>query len=59
MNNQTRIATLAGLWALVEIGAVWPTAEATPAVPPSICSQLAAQMRRSPALEIDRVDGGA
>lgn len=49
MNKQKRIATLAGLWALAEIGAVWPTAEATPVVPPSICSRLAAQMRRSPA----------
>jgi hypothetical protein len=52
MNKQRRIATLAGLWALAEIIAVWPTAKATPAVPPSVCSRLAAQMRRSPALVV-------
>jgi hypothetical protein len=52
MNKRKRIATVAGLWALAEIGAVWPTAEAIPAVPPSICSRLAAQMRRSPALVV-------
>ena len=49
MNKRKRVATLAGLCALAEIGAVWQTAEATPAVPPSICSRLAEQMRRSPA----------
>ena len=53
MNKQKRIATLAGLWALAEIGAVWPTAEATSAVPPSICSRLAVQMRASPATVLE------
>lgn len=52
MNMQRRIAILAGLWALAEIGAAWRTAEATPAVLPSICSRLAAHMRRSPAVVI-------
>lgn len=53
MNKQKRIATLAGLWALAEIGAAAsPNAAATSAVPPSICSRLAAQMRRSPALVV-------
>lgn len=43
MNKQKRIATLAGLWALAEVGAAASlNAAATPAVPPSICSRLAA-----------------
>lgn len=49
MNKHKCITPLAALCALAAIGAIWPTAEATPAAPPSICSRLVAQMRRSPA----------
>ena len=49
MSRRKRITTLTALCALAGIGAVWTAAEATAAAPPSICSRLAAQMRRSPA----------